>query len=388
MDMRFCEEGITTWQTLTAMALAMALAAPLAFWGCSCDSRNKRDAMIRASGERWVLAGHYVNARESGPPTENWVATIQVPDGTMTRLVRIPMKTPDGETVLFPTVAYSEPRKLLICERQDFHDGKLCSDVWRYDLATGQAQWIAKGRWNNTRGFAWSPDGSKVAFVASTRGSEVAIMQYDELNAEVLKLLDREDNNYLYYVLDNQVMRDDVRTVVMQYDVHADKLEEVAGDVCRFGDKARQRRPAYSEDGKWLYYVSMEQHVMRVDLLTKHFERLPFTNAIAVLTVTGEHLVYAREVAKGRDARFQIVKVNLNAPDDSHSQRIYATRGILNCNLVSPSRRFILFTVRAGFAWDLRVLDVERDTTYGGSGLLGGGGFWPDSTVFVGFASP
>jgi len=184
----------------------------------------------------------------------------------------------------------------------------------------------------------------------------------------------------------------------MQYDVHADNLEEVAGDAFGNlgGDRATQegdsslrpRRPAYSEDGNWLYYVSMDQHVMRVDLRTKRCEQLPFTNAIAVLTVRGEHLVYAKEVAKGRDAGFQIVKVSLDAPDDSHSQQIYSVKGMLHRNFVSPSRRFILVEARAGYATDLRVLDVERGTTCGAGGLLGGGGFIPHSTVLVGFAGP
>jgi len=342
-----------TWRTLTVMALA----APLALCGYSCGSEDKGDAMIRESAERWVLAGHYVNPRESGHPSENWVAALQVPDGTMTRLVRIPMTTPDGKTELFPTVAYSEAGNLMICSRRDFHGENLCDDVWRYDLATGQSRWIAKSRWNKTRGFAWCPDGSKVAFVASIRGSPVAF--------------------------------------VMQYDVHADKLDEVAGDAFgnlddgQSGDSSvRPRRPAYSEDGNWLYYVSMDQRVMRVDLLTKQCERLPFTNAIAVLTVRGEHLVYAKEAGKGRDARFQIVKVSLDAPDDSHSQQIYSLKGMLHRNFVSPSRRFILVEARAGYAADRRVLDVDRGTTCGAGGLLVDGGFYPDSTVFVGFAGP
>ncbi len=135
-----------TWRTLTAMALAGALA----LCGCSCDSGNKADAMIRESGERWVLAGEYTTPREKGPPKENWAGTLQLPDGTMTRLVRIPMKTPDGETVLFPTVAYCQPRKVLICERDDIRDA-VYSDVWRYDLSTGQSRWIAKGRWARAR---------------------------------------------------------------------------------------------------------------------------------------------------------------------------------------------------------------------------------------------
>jgi len=378
------KEIIMAWQTLTVMALGVAFALS----GCSCDS-GKAKALIRESGERWVLAGHYVNPRESGPPSEDWVGTCQLPDGTLNRLVDIPMKTPDGETVLFPTVAYCEPRKVLICQRDDIRDA-VYSDVWRYDLTTGQSRWIAKGRWDNTCGFAWSPDGSKVAFMGSTRGTPVAVMQFDERNAEALKLLDRRDNDWVYYVSkDDHVMRVHVRTAVMQYDVHTDKLEEVAGDASRFGGSSvRPRRPAYSEDGNWLYYVSADRHVMRVDLGTRHCERLPFTDAIAVLTVRGEHLVYARGVEKGRDTRLQIVKVKLNAPDDSHSQQVYATRGTLRWNVVSPSRRFILFQWRYGYGGDRRLLDVERGKTFGGWGLLGEGGFDPDSTVFVGFAGP
>lgn len=378
------KEIIMTWRTLTVMALGVAFALS----GCSCGS-GKAKALIRESGERWVLAGCYAKRSESGPPSEDedWVATVQVPDGTMTRLVRIPMKTPDGETVLFPVVAYSEPGNLMICEHQVIRDA-VETDVWRYDLTTGQSRWIAKG-WDNTCGFAWSPDGSKVAFMASTRGRPVAVMQFDERNAEALKLLDRRDNDWIYYVSkDDHVMRVDVRTAVMQYDVHTDKLEEVAGDAYRFGDKLRQRRPAYSEDGNWLYYVSADRHVMRVDLRTRHCERLPFTNAFAVLTVKGEHLVYAKGGEKAKDWRFQIVKVRLDAPDDSHSQQICRGRGDLWRNDVSPSRRFILITWRYGYGGDCRFLDVDRGTSYRGWGLSGPEGFDPYSTVFVEFAGP
>jgi hypothetical protein len=316
--------------------------------------------MKRLSGERWVLAGEYVPIRESGPPSEDWVATLQIPDGTMTRLVRVPMKTPDGTTVLFPNVAYNESSNLLICATQESLGKDIYEDVWRYDLATGRSQWIAKSRWDNTRGFAWSPDGSKVAFVASTRGSPAA--------------------------------------VVVQYDVHADKVEEVAGDAFgnlggrqsfQEGDSVwRHRRPVYSEDGNCLYYVSMDRYVMRVDLRTKHVERLPFTNAIGVLTVKAEHVVYAREVTKGKDDRFEIVKMRLDAPDDSHAERVYVAGGLLNWNFASPSRRFILFTARAGYGCDVRVLDVERGTTWAGRGVYGGGAFTPHSTVSGGFAGP
>ena len=64
------------------------------------------------------------------------------------------------------------------------------------------------------------------------------------------------------------------------------------------------------------------------------------------------------------------------------------SKGMLHRNFVSPSRRFILVEARAGYATDLRVLDVERGTTCGAGGLLGGGGFIPHSTVLVGFAGP
>ncbi len=208
---------------------AIALLVPLAACGCSCGARERDEAM-RASTERWVLIGHYVNPRESGPPTEDWVATLQAPQGTMRQLLPVPLKTPSGKTVLFPRVAYSDPRKLLICMTQEM-PGKLThDDVWRHDLVTGQAHWIGQGRWDNTMGFAWSPDGSKLAFVASAPGSDA---------------------------------------VVMQYDVDTDELEEVAGNVCPLGDGVvRIRRPVYSEDGTWLYYVSADGHVTRVSLAT------------------------------------------------------------------------------------------------------------------------
>jgi hypothetical protein len=250
------------------------------------------------------------------------------------------MRMPDGEDVCFVKVAYNESRKVLICECDGGANGN--EDVWRYDLATGQSRWIAKGRWNCTRAFAWSPDGSKVAFIASTRGTPAAF--------------------------------------VMQYDLDTDKLEQLAGNVfgnvpangVQEGDSVwRHRRPVYSEDGNWLYCVSMDQRVMRVDLRTRQCEQLPLGNAVAILTVRGEDLVYARELIRGEDDGYQIIKVNLNAADDSHVQKVYTGRGILNWNFVSPSRRFVLFFARAGYDGDTRMVDVEKGTTCAAYGLWG-----------------
>jgi len=348
--------------------------------------------MIRASGERWVLVGKHVSPRESGSPINDWVASCQMPDGKITRLVPIPLKTPDGKAELFPKVAYNEPRKVLICMyEQDHDDGPSYDDVWRYDLATGQSRWIAKKRWDTTRGFAWSPDGSKVAFLASSLGPPVAVTEYDEQDDPYgLKLmsLHRNDKNRLYVGhRDHPVVRYDVRTVVVQYDLDTDELEEVADDACRFGDFLRQRRPAYSEDGNWIYYISMDQHVMRVDLRTKVREQLPFKNGIAVLAIKGDHLIYTREVTKDDAYRFQIVKVNLNAPDDSHSRIVDTITGMLNWNFVSPSRRFVLFTARYGYGVYSGLLDVEGGARCGAWGLVPDD-FRPHNAVFVGPDGP
>jgi len=336
----------------------VVLAVFSAFCGGSCHGRTPPDAAVRTFGERWVLVGEYTTPREkAGPPKENWIGTFRLPDGILGRLVDTPMSTPDGETVFSPKVAYNEPRQVLICASRELPGPSLCDDVWRYDRGSGQSRWIAKGRWNNTRGFAWSPDGRRVAFVASTRGQAAAF--------------------------------------VVQYDLDVDKLEEVAGDAFgnrddpQEGDSAiRPRRPVYSDDGNGLYYVSMDQHVMRVNLRTRRSEQLPFTRAVAVLAVRGGHLVYAKEVARGRDARFQVVKVSLDASDDLHGEEMCAMRGVLWGNYVSPSRRFILLTARAGYGSETRLLDVDQGVSSRAEGLLGGQGFTPHSTVWGGDAVP
>lgn len=349
--------------------------------------------MLRESGERWVLVGEYTTPREKeGPPKENWIGILQIPGEPLVQLVDIPMKTPDGDTVLFPSVTYNEPRKMLICQRDDIRD-VVYSDVWRYDLATGQSRWIAKGKWDNSCGFVWSPDGSKVAFVASTRGSETAVMRYEVGgdNTEVDKLMDRRDNKYLYYVSkDHDVMRVEMRTAVMQYDVHAGKLEEVAGDAWRFGNSSfKPRRPVYSENGNGLYYVSRDQHVMRVDLRTRECRKLPFSHAIVILTVKGEHLIYAREVGARKDWRFEVVKVRLDSPDGlAGEQVVYADQGVIWENDVSPSRRFILLRSRMGYGSDTRLLDVDKGAVCRGASLLGPDGFRSQSTAWVGASVP
>jgi len=319
---------------------------------CSCSSGSKPDAKLVESGERWILVGEYATPRVKGPPEENWIGTLELPKGSLASLVDVPMKTPDGGTVLFPRVTYNEPKRVLICSTQELPGPHTCEDVWRHDLATGQSRWIAKGKWNKTRGFAWSPDGNKVAFVASTRGSPAAL--------------------------------------VVQYDLDADRLEEVTGEA--FGNRddpqegdssIRPRRPVYSEDGNWLYYVSVDRHVMVVNLRTRDCTKLPFSRAVAVLTVKGAHLIYSRELATGRDARFEVVKVKLDAPDDLAAEQVHSAQGVLWGNYVSPSRRFVLLTARVGYGSETRLIDVDQGVSLRAEGLSKEG-FTPQSTAWTG----
>ena len=368
--------------------LAVIVFASMAISGCSCTSRSKVKALLRDSGERWFLVGTYVTPREKeGPPKEEWIGTLRLPDGVLSRVIDIPVKTSDG-TLLWSVAAYNEVSQILILEALGSSGEHDCIDVWLYDLASRQSRLIAKGKWDNICGFVWSPDGSKVAFVASTRGSETAIMRYEEGgdNTALNKLMDRRDNKYLYYVSkDDDVMCVKMRTAVMQYDVHTGKLEEVASDAWRFGNSSfKPRRPVYSEDGNWLYYVSGDRHVMRVDLRTRECTKLPFSHAIVILTVKGEYLIYARQVGAREDWRFEVVKVRLDSPDGlAGEQVVYADKGVIWQNDVSPSRRFILLRSRMGYGSDTRLLDVDKGTVYRADFLLFHYGFCPCSTVFV-----
>ena len=341
-------------------ALGLALAS--VFCGCSWTSDRQAEGLLQASGEEWVFSGMYTTPRrESGPPKENWIGTMRASDQTMHRLIDIPMFTPGGQRVLFPRVAYHQPEGVLICSQDDFYErndasGHFYDDVWRHDLRTGQSRWIAKARWRSTMGFVWSPDGERLAFVGSTLGSPEA--------------------------------------EVVEYHVRADRLEVVATDACgdnhsaASGDAAvRLRRPVYSRDGNWLYYISPDQHVMRVDLRSRKSEQLPFTDAIAVLGVKDGQLVYARELGKDRDARFDIVKADLEASDNKHLQRLYLADQVLHFNCLSPSGRFSLFESRAGYYVDVRLVDIESGRTYSAYGLCYDGGFQPQSTAFCGAAT-
>ncbi len=372
--------------TINRDVVTMTVFTLMVISGCSCASNRKAKALIRDSGERWVLVGDYTTHREKeGPPKEHYIGTAQIPDGSLTRLIDIPMKTPDGQNV-GAIITYNERRHVMVCVTSGKNS---TDDVWQYDLATGESRWIAKGKWNNTCGFAWSPDGSKIAFVASTRGPETAIMRYDVDgdNAELNKLMHRRDNKYLYYVSkENDVMRVEMLTAVMQYDVRSGKLEEVANDAWRFGDSSvRPRRPVYSEDGNSLYFISMDQHVTRVDLSTRKITRLPFSRAIVVLTVKGEYLVYAREVGARDDYRFEIVKVRLDSSDSPAGEQIlHATHGVIWGSHVSPSRRFVLVRSRAGYGSETRLIDMDQSISLPADGLLWPGGLRARSTVFVG----
>ena len=328
-----------TWKHSISMVVIILAAS----WG-GCEYRNGA-AAVRSSNEQWLLVGEYTSPRKSGPPKENWIGLLFT-DGSLRRLVDVPMKTPDGDIVRNPSVTYNALRKVLICE----HDDLDYNDVWRHDLATDERQWISKGRWNNTRGFAWSPDGNKVAFVASTRDNPAAF--------------------------------------VVEYDLDADKWEVVATDA--FGNRddqqegdssIRPRRPVYSEDGNYIYYVSMDQHVMRVERSTKKCTQLPFTDAITVLTVKGQDIVYAREIAGYY--RFQVVKGQLEASDDTQVKELYTGEGVIWGNYVSPSRRFILFASRMGYSGTTRLVDVVKNEALHGYGLWGPDGFRVQSTAFV-----
>jgi len=358
----------------------------MAISGCSCSSSRKAEALLRDSGERWVLVGEYTTPREKeGPAKENWIGILQIPGESLTKLTDLPVKTPDGQNV-GAIITYNQSRRVMVCitSGREFTD-----DVWRYDLAAGRTRWIAKGKWDNTCGFTWSPDGGRAAFVASTRGSETAVMRYEVGgdNTEVDKLMNRKDNKYLYYVSkDHDVMRVEMRTAVMQYEVATGKLEEVAGDAWRFGDSSiRPRRPVYSEDGNSLYFISMDQHVMRVNLSTRECTKLPLSHIIVILTVKGDHVVYAREVGERKDWKFEVVKARLDAPEGSAGEQVlHAAQGVIWGNFVSPSRKFVLLTSRAGYGSETKLIDVDQGVALPAEGLLRHEGFRPHSVAWVG----
>jgi hypothetical protein len=118
----------------------------------------------------------------------------------------------------------------------------LCERCLAYDRGSGQAV-DRQGRWNNTRGFAWSR--TAAGRLCGLYSSQAAAF-------------------------------------VVQYDLDVDKLEEVAGGplgivtIHRRATVPSASATVYSDDGNRLYYVSMDQHVMRVNLRTRRSEQLPF----------------------------------------------------------------------------------------------------------------
>jgi hypothetical protein len=177
----------------------------------------------------------------------------------------------------------------------------------------------------------------------------------------------------------------------MEYELETGSLREVVGGVlgnCRGhrawleGDASlRQRRPVYSEDGRQIYYVNIDQNVMRHDLDARRSEQLPLGNAFAVLTVRGEEIIYAGEATRGKEG-FQIIKAGLGPAGGRPREVLHETRGELHWNLVSPCRRFILFLARSGYNTEVCLLDLDGGAVCSGRKLLGPEVFKPHGTVF------
>jgi Tol biopolymer transport system component len=311
--------------------------------GCGAGGLSRQGAKVLTCSEKtWAVVGSY------GVRGLKRLGIMAVADQAV-QPVLDELVSPEGKPDHFVSLAYNKPEDTLICA--DEIESVSCSDVWWYRVRTGQRQWIAKGRWTRTMGFAWSPDGTRVAFVGRIRGR-------------------REGE-------------------LLQYDLRTNKLELLANDAFGCdddspaqGDELRIRRPAYSGDGARLYYVSQDRRVAYYDMATKRSRQLPFGNCIAVFSINGGDIVYARELPK--PYRFEIVRANLKSVDDAVLRRLYVADGELHLNCPSPSGRFILFEVCEGYYVDKKMIDVVTGKAYSTWGLGEKAGFRIDGPAFMG----
>lgn len=273
---------------VTVVSLASALAVP----GCYIPVRETLPLPLCA--ERWSIVGRLARKPGEGPTGIRYVATLDVTDDMMLPIVPSDFPAPDGWVpVTWGPLAFNEDAQVLLCwtcrpypqDTPGFGISPTFSDVCLYDLQTKQATWIGRKQWKGVGGMTWSSDGTKVAFIGTARASTW------------------EPRPGAIYV----------------YDVTAGELTKVADDgVVRYRPDLSPP-PVWSQDGRCLYYASIDGTVIRLELSTGAREALSIS-ALAVVTVTGDDIVLIVRHPTDGEAE-HVVKRKLGPREDDSPPR-------------------------------------------------------------------
>ena len=313
-------------------------------------------AELKAAGERWPIAGILHSERREGAPIDDWSAVWEFPTRKVTRLLPEKSAMADSQwPIRLYHVAYNEEHRCLVGVESTLYTppkgGTYCADVWLRSLGDGKAAWVARHRWRSIGAMAWSPDGRRVAFMATPE----------------------------------EVTGNRRRAQVCIYDTQSLALKVPADDGGLIEDAPeRNHAPAWSPDGRFLYYASFDYRAMRLNLETGKTERLPMT-ASSVLVAREQWLVYTHEKvgAPPGQGRFTIRKCRLDAGDETQAVDLYKANWLWLA-LVSPSGRFVYFKDKTHYLGGYEgLLDIETGKV--DTGVEGGAPemFTPMSTAYT-----
>lgn len=319
-------------QRSIAPLLAISVSTLVALFLGGCEEKLPQEVY----DENWHIAGVLASKHR----TDDWIAVLEFPQKKITRITPYGLPAPYGDDWAYGPVgpiwlAYNGAAKVVVCvDYENYPERPFSADVWIYDLQTSKNTWIGRNRWRDISNFGWSEDGRKVAFM----GTDIPETSESRRKAEV-------------YV----------------YDLTENKLITLADDGAIERGHMYSCPPVWSKDGKYLYYASIGQDVMRIDLSTGKKEKLPRPDsAFMLLTVRRDDIVYIRQLHMTGDKKFelQIVKLNLQSEEDTQATVLYEPRVFYEV-VISPSRRFILLRDRRSYWGGPRVLiDVETGKTY------------------------
>jgi hypothetical protein len=289
-------------------------------------------------GERWSIVGRLAPERVEGPLDARYVATLHFPENKTMPIAPCDFPAPDGWVpVTWGPLAFNEDAQVLLCwtcrpypqDTPGFGISPMFSDVCLYDLRAKQAAWIGRKQWKGVGGMNWSSDGTKVAFIGTARASTW------------------KPRPGAIYV----------------YDVAAGELTKVADDgVVRYRPDLSPP-PVWSQDGRCLYYASIDGTVIRLELSTGAREALSIS-ALAVVTVKGDDIVLIIRDPTDGEAE-HVIKRKLGPPAGDSAPVVLDRCGWIRELVVSPSRRFALYYDWRGYVTGGYVLlDMDTGRTY------------------------
>ncbi len=236
---------------------------------------GRRLAYVSNKGEHYNLSSLYILDRETGETEAYQPEGLELPHGT----AAAGRYQDGGGAQSVCSLGYAQKAKAGVGGAVTWHpdgdhlvyartktnpEGYLFSDLYRFDPETKKAERLTR----NLRAAApaYSPDGSKIAFLGQSDGSanlyllDVAsgqtrsITHYDD-GTQAAEPVWRPDGAWIYLTLSRGGGRDLYRVAV---DESSSTPEEV------LVSDADERSPAFDASGSWLYYVSDPSGIFNV----------------------------------------------------------------------------------------------------------------------------